>query len=98
MMKAKKPQMSALDADWQILALRHAIKSDSTFFESVIRVFTADGSRVKISITYPRPPGHTRTGNCWKRTRCDVCMKHQEPRGSCAKCPPCKPCDRADGR
>lgn len=44
------------------------------------------------------------TGNCWDPKRihdckrcggelCDVCHKHDEPRGSCSVCPPCPKCD-----
>ena len=31
---------------------------------------------------------------CGKGNVCDVCHKHDEPRGSCSECPPCPKCDR----
>ena len=51
---------------------------------------------------------HTRTGNCTEPTFaliyrcrqcgrgnfCDVCHKHDAPRGECKKCPPCPACGR----
>ncbi len=37
---------------------------------------------------------HVRGGNCWAgNTRLDVCMKHEEPRGSCKGCPRCPACE-----
>ena len=52
---------------------------------------------------------HTRTGNCWAAEviygcrkcgspalevpACDVCHKHDEPRGSCEECARCAVCD-----
>jgi hypothetical protein len=53
---------------------------------------------------------HTRTGNCWASEviygcrkcgsaameipACDVCHKHEAPRGLCEECPPCPVCDK----
>ena len=49
-------------------------------------------------------PKHTRTGNCTAvafscpecgdAMLCDVCHKHDAPRGECKKCPPCLACIR----
>jgi hypothetical protein len=41
------------------------------------------------------PPPHVRGGNCWRGVRRDVCMKHEEPRGSCGSCPKCPRCEHA---
>ena len=45
---------------------------------------------------------HVRSGNCsanvyncracGTETVCDVCHKHDEPRGECSVCPPCPGC------
>lgn len=55
----------------------------------------------------PKPkakkPQHTKGGNCWDPSViydctecggefCDVCHKHDRPRGQCETCPVCKPC------
>jgi len=56
------------------------------------------------------PPGHPKPrqgqGNCWTPSviydcykcgyneLCDVCHKHDAPRGSCPECPRCETCER----
>lgn len=50
-------------------------------------------------------PKHSHTGNCWHRADrcakcgegvlCDVCHKHDEPRGDCETCNRCSRCDEA---
>jgi hypothetical protein len=51
---------------------------------------------------------HSLKGNCWTPSAiydcrrcgsdfCDVCHKHDEPRGLCSVCPPCKACDKDTG-
>lgn len=58
----------------------------------------------------PEKPKHNRKGNCWdvsiiydcKRCHlpeevCDVCHKHDEPRGNCGECPRCAVCDEGAG-
>jgi len=48
---------------------------------------------------------HNRKGNCWTQSvvfgckecgdaMCDVCHKHDEPRGDCLSCPGCPVCDK----
>jgi len=48
--------------------------------------------------------GHSLSGNCWaspvpcidgcqRGAVCDVCHKHDEPRGECSECGPCKVCE-----
>jgi hypothetical protein len=50
-------------------------------------------------------PQHNLQGNCWHTPYscakcggelCDVCHKHDEPRGECTECPPCKGCEYED--
>jgi len=42
---------------------------------------------------------HDKRGNCWAIPKdknndlVDVCLKHDEPRGSCSECPRCPACD-----
>ena len=48
-------------------------------------------------------PPHNLDGNCWERTYtclhcgegnlCDVCHKHDVPRGECDECSACPACD-----
>jgi hypothetical protein len=52
---------------------------------------------------------HNNKGNCWSPDAiydcsrcgsddaCDVCHKHDEPRGECSVCPPCAKCDAEAG-
>lgn len=52
----------------------------------------------------PSKPLHNHKGNCWDRAFscskcgngefCDVCHKHDEPRGECSECPVCSECKR----
>ena len=40
-------------------------------------------------------PKHVRGGNCWAgNTKTDVCLEHDEPRGSCDVCPKCPACSK----
>ena len=52
----------------------------------------------------PEGPRHNRLGNCWNEAKvyacrkcgkgnlCDVCHKHDMPRGCCHLCEPCATC------
>jgi hypothetical protein len=49
--------------------------------------------RVKAYKASLQKPKHVRGGNCWASgVKNDVCMKHEEPRGSCTGCPRCPAC------
>ena len=47
---------------------------------------------------------HSKNGNCFEGSYscrrcgignlCDVCHKHDEPRGECSTCEPCKVCEK----
>jgi len=45
---------------------------------------------------------HNKKGNCWAIPKdknndlVDVCLKHDELRGSCSECPRCPACDAED--
>jgi hypothetical protein len=53
----------------------------------------------------PKPLPHNKKGNCWDNAYrcsaigcrrgelCDVCHRHDEPRGRCTEGPRCKTCD-----
>ena len=52
---------------------------------------------------------HNKQGNCWENklvyscdecgedNLCDVCHKHDQPRGSCEECDHCVACDQEEG-
>jgi len=56
------------------------------------------------TVDNPSPSVHNFNGNCWARVAvylckicgegnlCDVCHKHNEPRGTCLECPTCLAC------
>jgi hypothetical protein len=54
----------------------------------------------------PPGPAHAKNGNCWVNARkcklcgvdnlCDVCHKHDMPRGDCDECVECPACNQED--